>query len=153
MGAYRHRILKPVGALSSSKLLLQKQVPEQLPTPLANACRAVARQVLQVLEVDFAEPAIDVEEVEEVERLPAARCRCASRDRTQVALRFARRHETRQRRVPLRAMTISACARLDTPSARKMADMCTFTVPSDRPSASAISRLLLPSASSSVTRP
>jgi chromosome partitioning protein len=55
MGSYRHRILRPVNALSSSKLLLQKEVPEHLPTPLSNACRAVARQVLQVLEIDFAE--------------------------------------------------------------------------------------------------
>ncbi|PKO58329.1 MAG: hypothetical protein CVU25_04975, partial [Betaproteobacteria bacterium HGW-Betaproteobacteria-19] len=55
MGAYRHRILNPVGALSASKLLLQKQVPEQLPTPLANACRAFGRQVLEVLEIDVAD--------------------------------------------------------------------------------------------------
>ncbi|ATE61015.1 P-loop NTPase family protein [Thauera sinica] len=72
MGAHRHRILRPVGALSSSKLLLQRQVPEQLPTPLANACRAIARQVLEVLEVDFAEPVIDADEVEEIERLSPA---------------------------------------------------------------------------------
>ncbi len=69
MGAYRHRILRPVNALSASKLLLQKQVPDQLPTPLANACRAVARQVLQVLEIEF----IDHDEIEhigETEPLP-----------------------------------------------------------------------------------
>ena len=52
MGAYRHRILKPVGALSSSKLLLQKQVPEQLPSLLARACRGIAREVLEVLEIE-----------------------------------------------------------------------------------------------------
>ncbi len=51
MGAYRHRILRPVPALSSSKLLLQKRIPDQLPTPLSNACRAIARQVLAVLEI------------------------------------------------------------------------------------------------------
>lgn len=72
MGAHRHRILRPVNALSSSKLLLQKQVPEQLPTPLANACRAVARQVLEVLEIDFSEAAFDEEEIDDVERLPPA---------------------------------------------------------------------------------
>jgi len=53
LGAHRHRILRPVNALSSTKLLLQKQLPEQLPTPLANACRAVARQLLEVLEIDY----------------------------------------------------------------------------------------------------
>lgn len=52
MRPYRHRILNPVNALSASKLLLQKDIPEQLPTPLANACRALARQVLEVLEID-----------------------------------------------------------------------------------------------------
>ncbi|MBN8441295.1 MAG: hypothetical protein J0M28_06265 [Thauera sp.] len=72
MGAYRHRILKPVSALSSSKLLLQKQVPDQLPTALANACRALARQVLDVLEVDFAEPAIEEDDIGVVERLSPA---------------------------------------------------------------------------------
>lgn len=55
MGAYRHRILNPVGALSASKLLLQKRVPDQLPTPLANACRALARQVLEIMEIDHAQ--------------------------------------------------------------------------------------------------
>ncbi len=54
MGTYRHRILKPVVALSATKLLLQKRLPDQPPTPLANACRAIARQVLEVLELDHA---------------------------------------------------------------------------------------------------
>ncbi|MCK0510487.1 hypothetical protein [Aromatoleum buckelii] len=57
MGAYRERILNPVCALSASKLLVHKKVPEQLPTPLANACRAFARQVLEIMEIDGAEPA------------------------------------------------------------------------------------------------
>lgn len=51
MGAYRHRILRPVSALSATKLLLQRQIPEQLPTQVANACRALARQVMGVLEI------------------------------------------------------------------------------------------------------
>ncbi|HRP22732.1 MAG TPA: hypothetical protein PLF79_08520 [Thauera sp.] len=72
MGAYRHRILRPVNALSSSKLLLHKQLPEQLPTPLANACRAIARQVLEVLEIDFIDDGQEYEVEETVERLPAA---------------------------------------------------------------------------------
>lgn len=72
LGAYRHRILRPVNALSSSKLLLHKRIPEQLPTPLANACRAVARQVLEVLEIDFAEAGVGDEADHETEHLPAA---------------------------------------------------------------------------------
>ncbi len=72
LGAHRHHILRPVNALSSTKLLLQKQLPEQLPTPLANACRAVARQLLEVLEIDFIDQ--DEEHIGEgqEERLSAA---------------------------------------------------------------------------------
>ena len=72
LGAHRLRILRPVKALSSTKLLLQKQLPEQLPTPLANACRAVARQLLEVLEIDFIDQ--DEEHIGEgqEERLSAA---------------------------------------------------------------------------------
>lgn len=55
MRPYRHRILNPVNALSSSKLLLHKNIPDQLPTPLANACRAFARQMLEVLEIEHHE--------------------------------------------------------------------------------------------------
>lgn len=71
MGAYRHRILRPVNALSSSKLLLHKHAPEQFPTPLANSCRAVARQILQVLEIDFADTP-DEDEIDKLERLSPA---------------------------------------------------------------------------------
>ncbi|MBX3680505.1 P-loop NTPase family protein [Cognatazoarcus halotolerans] len=53
MSDYRHRILRPVNALSASKLLLQRQVPDALPTPLANACRAFAAQVLDILELEY----------------------------------------------------------------------------------------------------
>ena len=64
MSAFRHRTLKPVAALSSSKLLLQKQVPDQLPSPLNRGCRALAREVLEVLEIDIdsdngGEPRVD----------------------------------------------------------------------------------------------
>ncbi len=51
LAGFRDRILEPVNSLSSSKLLLQKQIPAQLPTPLANACRSIARQTLDLLEV------------------------------------------------------------------------------------------------------
>ncbi|HPR05233.1 MAG: hypothetical protein H6944_09745 [Zoogloeaceae bacterium] len=53
MSAYRHRILRPVNGLSSTKLLLQREVPDQLPTPLANACRGIARQMLDVMEIEY----------------------------------------------------------------------------------------------------
>lgn len=56
MGAYRHRILHPVLALSGTKLLLQKQLPEHLPTAVANACRALARQVLDLMDIEHVEP-------------------------------------------------------------------------------------------------
>lgn len=72
MGAHRQRLLRPINALSASKLLLQKQLPDQLPTPLSNACRAIARQVLEVLEIDVADSAATRDEPETVETLPAA---------------------------------------------------------------------------------
>jgi len=72
LGAHRHRILRPVNGLSSTKLLLQKQLPEQLPTPLANACRAVARQLLEILEIDFIDHEEDVSGEAQGERLPPA---------------------------------------------------------------------------------
>jgi chromosome partitioning protein len=58
LATYRDRILDPVFALSSSKMLLQKQIPQALPTPLANACRAIAHQVLDLLQIPVA-PAPD----------------------------------------------------------------------------------------------
>lgn len=72
MSAYRSRILNPVCALSASKLLLQRTVPEQLPTPLANACRALARQVLEIMEIDGVESARGDDDVEAVGGLSAA---------------------------------------------------------------------------------
>lgn len=51
LAPYRDRILSPVFSLSASKLLLQKQIPPTLPTPLANACRAVAHQVIELLQL------------------------------------------------------------------------------------------------------
>jgi hypothetical protein len=51
LAPYRDRILAPIGSLAASKLLLQRQVPPSLPTPLANACRAAAGQVLDLLQI------------------------------------------------------------------------------------------------------
>ncbi len=49
LGDQRHRLLEPVAAVSSSKLLLLDEIPEALPTPLNNACRRLATQVLDRL--------------------------------------------------------------------------------------------------------
>jgi hypothetical protein len=51
LAPYRDRILAPVATLSASKLLLQKDLPTGLPSPLGNACRGVARQVLDLLQI------------------------------------------------------------------------------------------------------
>jgi chromosome partitioning protein len=51
LNPYHDRILDPVYALGASKLLLQKQVPPALPTPLANACRSIAHQILDLLQI------------------------------------------------------------------------------------------------------
>ncbi|MCX8018471.1 MAG: hypothetical protein N2690_11315, partial [Rhodocyclaceae bacterium] len=51
LAPYRDRILDPVFSLSASKLLLQKKIEAPLPTPLANACRAVAHQVIDLLQL------------------------------------------------------------------------------------------------------
>lgn len=51
LAPYRDRILEPVFSLSSSKFLLEKTLPSGLPTPLANACRAMAHQVIDLLQL------------------------------------------------------------------------------------------------------
>jgi hypothetical protein len=61
LAPYRDRILAPVSSLSASKLLLHKQLPHGLPSPLSNACRSVARQVLELLQINI-EDDIGVEE-------------------------------------------------------------------------------------------
>lgn len=53
LGFYSGRILDPVPALSASKLLLHKHVPDTLPTPLANACRRLAGEVLDALGLGY----------------------------------------------------------------------------------------------------
>lgn len=46
----RQRVLVPVHAISASKQLLQTTPPDALPTQLNNACRALARQVLGLID-------------------------------------------------------------------------------------------------------
>lgn len=48
--AFRSRVLAPVFSISSSKLLLQEGATERFPTPLNNACRAIARYMQGILE-------------------------------------------------------------------------------------------------------
>lgn len=50
MQDYRPRLLDPVYALSASKLLLEADIPHNMPTILNNLCRSLARQVLARLE-------------------------------------------------------------------------------------------------------
>ncbi len=66
LAPYRDRILEPVSVLSASKMLLQKELPG-LPSPLNNACRGVARQVLELLQISI-DASLDVDE-----DVPAAR--------------------------------------------------------------------------------
>jgi chromosome partitioning protein len=47
MQDYRSRLLDPVYAVSSSKLLLHTQIPSELPTVLGNVSRRLAWQVLE----------------------------------------------------------------------------------------------------------
>lgn len=53
MGHYQDRILDPIPALSSTKLLLQDDVPTRLPAALNSACRILAMQVFELLGVEF----------------------------------------------------------------------------------------------------
>lgn len=50
MQDYRPRLLEPVYTVSSSKLLLETQIPQDLPTVLNNVCRGLAKQALARLE-------------------------------------------------------------------------------------------------------
>lgn len=56
LGPYRDRILEPVPAHSTTKLILQKRVPDHLPAPLDNLCRGLAHQVADLLQLDLAQP-------------------------------------------------------------------------------------------------
>lgn len=52
MQDYRPRLLDPVYTVSSSKLLLETQLPNELPTVLNNVCRGLAKQALTRLATD-----------------------------------------------------------------------------------------------------
>lgn len=51
LAPYRDRILDPVFSLSASKILLQRNLPDTLPTPLTNACRTAAHQIVDLLQL------------------------------------------------------------------------------------------------------
>jgi chromosome partitioning protein len=53
MQDYRPRLLEPVYTVSSSKLLLETQLPNDLPTVLNNVCRSLAKQVLQKINMQY----------------------------------------------------------------------------------------------------
>lgn len=60
MQDYRPRLLEPVYSVSSSKLLLQTQVPHELPTALGNVSRGLAWQVLERIAPETSEePALE----------------------------------------------------------------------------------------------
>lgn len=61
LSPYRDRILEPVCTLSATKLLLQDRLPGALPTPLANACRGMAHQVLDLLQISVDDDIADQE--------------------------------------------------------------------------------------------
>lgn len=52
MQDYRSRLLDPVYTVSSSKLLLESQIPPDLPTVLNNVCRGLAKQALKQFEAE-----------------------------------------------------------------------------------------------------
>ncbi|MDD3352232.1 hypothetical protein [Zoogloea sp.] len=72
LGVHKHRLLHPVANLSATKLLLQKNIPDGLPSNLGNACRALARQVLEVLEIDESVPEPDRETQQDTHATPGA---------------------------------------------------------------------------------
>lgn len=61
LGRFRGRLLEPVPAVSASKLLLHTNIPDVLPTPLANACRQLAGQVLDTLGISHAPASVEPE--------------------------------------------------------------------------------------------
>jgi chromosome partitioning protein len=51
MQSYRPRLLDPVYTVSASKLLLEAEIPDHLPTMLNNVSRGLAKQVLEQLDI------------------------------------------------------------------------------------------------------
>ncbi len=53
MQSYRPRLLDPVYSVSASKLLLESEIPSNLPSMLNNVSRILARQVLDRLDLPY----------------------------------------------------------------------------------------------------
>jgi len=53
LAPYANRFLPPVMSLSASKLLLQLEIPEALPSAVSAACRSLAREVARVAGIDL----------------------------------------------------------------------------------------------------
>lgn len=53
---YRDRILAPVPSLPASKLLLQRRLPDSLPSSLSHVCRNVAHQIVDLLQLPLKAP-------------------------------------------------------------------------------------------------
>lgn len=70
LAPYRDRILDPVNSLSASKLLLQKEIPAGLPSPLSNAARGIARQVMELLQIAVVDEAHEDEEETVIDTAP-----------------------------------------------------------------------------------
>jgi len=68
MGKYRARMLEPLNAISASKLLLQHHLPDNIPTPLRNAARRFAAQVLDRLRLKYEHFELEPETGESVNR-------------------------------------------------------------------------------------
>jgi chromosome partitioning protein len=66
LGEYRSRLLEPVSSISASKLLLQAELPEQLPSNLNTSCRRLAAQVLELL----GDPASKITDQPEIDDAP-----------------------------------------------------------------------------------
>jgi len=73
LASYGDRILDPVTALSASKLLLQRRLPEITPTPLNNACRRIAGHVLDLMRETYEDSAGETDELEEERAAPLAK--------------------------------------------------------------------------------
>lgn len=52
MQDFRPRLLDPVYTVSSSKLLLESQLPNDLPTVLNNVCRGLAKQAINAMKTE-----------------------------------------------------------------------------------------------------
>lgn len=71
LAGFRGRVLDPVSAVSASKLLLQHTLPATTPSTLNNACRGIARQVLDLLQETYDAPVLEPEESSEMPAPPA----------------------------------------------------------------------------------